>query len=44
MTPQEAASMYGDFSLLWEMYFPKTISKNVESTVVAVTFFEDIPF
>lgn len=44
MTPQEAASMYNDFSLLRQIYLGETISTKVEDTIVAETFFEDVPF
>lgn len=44
MSAQEAASFYGDSRPLWEMYFPETILENVEDTIVAVKFFEDVPF
>jgi len=44
MTPQEAASMYNDFSLLRQIYLGETISAKVEDTIVAETFFEDVPF
>ncbi len=44
MTPQEAASLYNDFSLLREMYLGETSTAKVEDTTVAETFFEDVPF
>lgn len=44
MTPQEAAFLYGDYSLLRQMYFPETLGAKVEDTIVAETFFEDVPF
>ena len=44
MSANEAASLYGDFSFLWKLYFPEMVSENVEDTIVAVSFFEDVPF
>lgn len=44
MNAIEAASFFGDFSFLWEMYFPEMVIEKVESNVVQVSFFEDVPF
>ena len=44
MSAQEAASLYGDFSYLRMIYLGETISTKVEDTIVAETFFEDVPF
>lgn len=40
----EMASFYGDFSYVMEIEGLATHSENVDNTMVAVTFFDDVPF
>jgi hypothetical protein len=44
MTPEEAVALHGNPGVLREIYLPETIVEKVEDTIVAGTFFEDVPF
>ncbi len=40
----EYSFLYGDFSLLREIALGETVGEKVEDTIVAATFFDDVPF